>query len=122
MGKVRTTAKELKNSFYRKYYVGYCDLQYLLACIHPCYYTCGVYGWNFDGYVIDYFDDLPTILLTAGYRGMLGERLQNIKKYEETASKIYSDWDIDFSMKKQKLLKLLHDLLKENINLNKGVN
>lgn len=72
MGKVETTRKALTNAFPEKWCVslGYCELQDYLKFFRPTFFTHGIYGWNFDGYL---FDD---ILITTGYRGMIGKRLE----------------------------------------------
>ena len=44
------------------YKVGYCELQNELKNIEPDYYTCGVYGWNADIYIMSDF------IICTGYR------------------------------------------------------
>jgi len=62
--KYKTTAKELKQGYYKIIEAGYCDLQSLLSYKSPIAYSKGTYGWNFDVYEID------GIAITTGYRGM----------------------------------------------------
>lgn len=84
MPKIHTTKKELKNRFSSRYtfYCDYCDLQEMDFFIPPMYYTSGVYGWNFDAYRLgcDY-------LITTGYRGMFGTRIDSdtLKRIKEKA-------------------------------------
>ena len=74
MSKIHTTKKGLKNRFpaTHTFCCGYCDLQALDFFIPAMYYTSGFYGWNFDAYRLggDY-------LITTGYRGMFGKRIDN---------------------------------------------
>lgn len=82
--KYKTTAKELRNEarYIRTVKAGYCDLQTLLRDVAPVAYTCGVYGWNFDVYYVN------GINICTGYRGMVGERANNISEYEERAREL----------------------------------
>ena len=62
--KTRVTAKWVRNNFttiYRASYSALCDLQATLP--EPAYYTCGVYGWNADVFILD----MDTVVV-AGYR------------------------------------------------------
>lgn len=79
--KIKTTRKELYNKFARAYTVD-CPHLFSLADVRPFAYTCGVYGWNFDAY------EVGGVLLCAGYRGMIGPRLEIASKYEQKARKI----------------------------------
>lgn len=81
---------------------GYCDLQYLLRYQNPSYFTRGVYGWNFDVYL------LPGLTLCTGYRGMPGERLEGIKEYEDKAKKYVRTFLLAMS---KKFLLLQHCLM-----------
>lgn len=62
--KYLTTAKAIKEGYYKIIAVGYCDLQSLLSHENPVAYTRGCYGWNFDVY------DINGVALVTGYRGM----------------------------------------------------
>lgn len=70
MSKVLVTKAALKAAYPEKRCVklGYCEMQEALGFFEPMYYTTGIYGWNFDGFVFDDF------LLTTGYRNMMGCR------------------------------------------------
>ena len=87
MSKMKVTRKELANRFFCKA-VGYCDLQYLFYSYEPTFYTCGVYGWNFDAYTHG------NKCICTGYRGMIGDRVDSaiIEKYNNEAKKLWS-WD-----------------------------
>ena len=60
--KTRVTKKHVLNYYDNILHLGYCDLQTLLNRFSPQYYTCGVYGWNADIYVID------GMCICTGYR------------------------------------------------------
>ena len=62
--KTRVTAKWVRQHFttiYSASYSAMCDLQSALP--DPTYYTCGVYGWNADVFILD----MDTVVV-AGYR------------------------------------------------------
>ena len=81
--KYKTTAKVVKEGYYRIISVGYCDLQGLLSYKSPESYTCGYYGWNFDVYNID------GVAIATGYRGMPSKNSKAdyklIREYEAKA-------------------------------------
>lgn len=80
--KARTTIKFIKNHF-NCIAIGYCDLQNLLADRRAIYYTCGIYGWNFDAY---YYSDY---MICTGYRNMPGIHVsyEEVRKYDNLARK-----------------------------------
>lgn len=86
----------------------YCDLQYLLRYQNPSYFTRGVYGWNFDVYL------LPGLTLCTGYRGMPGERLEGIKEYEDKARKIYENYSLSYEQRVSAIATLLDEFCKLN--------
>lgn len=110
--KVRVTEKQIRQSFDNKIIVGYCDLAHLLQCIKPAYYTCGIYGWNSDVYIID-----NNTCIVTGYRPFGNIRTNNrniIKKYEDKARKIYSfDNKDSYETKNKKCKKLLDKFVME---------
>ena len=62
--KTRVTAKWVRQNFttiYSTSYAAFCDLQSALP--DPTYYTCGVYGWNADVFILD-----TDTVVVAGYR------------------------------------------------------
>ena len=61
--KTKITKKAIMSAYRNVIKVGYCDMQDVLKCREPNFYTAGVYGWNADVYVIDY----DTVIVT-GYR------------------------------------------------------
>lgn len=113
MSKIKTSVKELKNSFCRVFYTGYCDLQCIMYH-NPDFYTCGIYGWNMDCY----YNKDHDILICTGYRGMFGKRIPSdlIEKYNKKAAKIV--WSgKNYAKKRLKLekdfYKALNDILIE---------
>jgi hypothetical protein len=79
--KYKTTAKVIKEGFYKIISCGYCDLQSLLSYKSPESYSAGSYGWNFDVYNID------GVAIATGYRGMPSKNSNAsyalIREYEE---------------------------------------
>lgn len=64
---------------------GYCDLQYLLSGVDPIGYNAGIYGWNYDVYIIG------NVCILTGYRWLNKyPRAEKIEEYEQKASKIAS--------------------------------
>lgn len=84
--KLQTTMKSIRNYWNKKFYAGYCDLQYIFYHEEPTYYNAGVYGWNCDIYC-DYKRD---IAISTGYRNMTGKRIPDelIDKYTKKAKAI----------------------------------
>lgn len=112
MAKARVTRKWVNDNF-TCCSVGYCDLQNLLRYTSADYYTCGVYGWNFDVYT---FGDYA---ITTGYRGMIDNVRKDyhsiIRKYEDMARELNKKyaWTSNIDEHKAELKKLLADFLKE---------
>jgi len=81
--KYKTTAKEVKNGYYKIIRAGYCELQGLLSYENPVAYCAGVYGWNFDVY------DIDGVAIATGYRGMPSKNSKAsydlIREYEAKA-------------------------------------
>lgn len=115
MGKIRTTRRELKDNFIC-YGFGYCALQNILYFEHTRFYTCGVYGWNFDAFVIEHKGQ--EICLTTGYRGIIYNDTQKIsynvvKEFDSKASRIINDSTLSYDNKKIAVTALLHEFLDE---------
>ena len=90
--------------------IGYCDLQRLLRYEDKIGYTCGVYGWNADIYV------LGNVAIVTGYRpfGEWGKPQGIVKKYEDKAKKILDDERIkSWETRRDKLHKLLEKFVQE---------
>lgn len=86
---IKATRKELKETF-DCIGCGYCNAQYLLNYESPIFYNYGVYGWNFDGYILRHSITGQKLLLTTGYRNIIHNDIaQNdyeiISKYNKLA-------------------------------------
>lgn len=80
--KFKTTNKDIKNYYSKVFSVGYCDLyDFLKGCNEPIGYNHGVYGWNYDLYVI------KDVAITTGYRNLVGEPLP--KEFYDLYNKYY---------------------------------
>lgn len=118
MGKVRTTKKELRENWCIKFYAGYCDLYYLMRFESIAFYTCGVYGWNFDVYA-DYKHDM---IICTGYRGMIGKRIptEMIERYNNIVKdhdRRYREKEISFDEMKNLYDNTVNDFYRELYNL-----
>ena len=111
MAKANVTRKWVNNN-YQCCSVGYCDLQNLLYFQSASYYTCGVYGWNFDVYT---FGDYA---ITTGYRGMI----DNVKKdyysliheYDNKARELLkTQWEKPYEELKTEVNNLLKEFLQQ---------
>ena len=112
MARGQTTRKYIAEN-YICYGTGYCDLQYLLKYQSRDYYTCGVYGWNFDVYT---FGDYA---ITTGYRSCIHHVKRNYeleREYEEKARKIYYNRELSWDNQKEKINNLLAEFLQKVFN------
>lgn len=110
MAKAKVTRKWVRNNFYC-ISVGYCDLQNLLHYVSPDYYTCGVYGWNFDVYT---FGDYA---ITTGYRSMIDNCRHedfSCSEWDDKAREIIKNhsWN-DYDRTRKEVNSLLEDFLKK---------
>lgn len=107
MAKAKVTRKWIKNHFIC-ISVGYCNLQNLLHYQSEDYYTCGVYGWNFDCYTFGNF------AITTGYREMINSIAKDynalISEYDGKAREIVEDCHYKGN-KRQDVNKLLKEFL-----------
>lgn len=113
MEKIKVSCKDLKSRFSNIIVAGYCDLQDLLSLESATFYNSGIYGWNFDGYIVDN----ETIIIT-GYRNLNGN-LRNYeitRKYNERAReerhKYYENKE-SYEEMKDKLFELIKEYVKE---------
>lgn len=88
MSKMHMTRKAIRNfpGVFHVYYVGYCNLQSLLRYETPVFYNAGVYGWNWDGYLL-HDRHGRTIIINTGYRNTTGEEIpwKIAEKYDDLA-------------------------------------
>ena len=109
MAKAKVTRKWIA-SYYTCYGTGYCDLVYLLRFQSKDFYTCGVYGWNFDVYT---FGDYA---ITTGYRGMIHHIERDFaldREYNEKAKAIQNDRTLSYEEQKTKVNALLEEFLEK---------
>lgn len=115
--KYRTTAKELRKCYpnNRTIAIGYCNAQNLLHYQNPNCYTCGVYGWNFDGYEIDE----KCVLITTGYRGTFGTRpdFDTLRDYEKRAETIIYSRGKTYEEKKSEVNALLFEFINKTLKI-----
>ena len=114
MGKIKTTKKEIMKNFDNVISIGYCNLQHLLYYKTPVFYTCGVYGWYSDIYVLN-----SSLCISTGYSPFGNKKIDyNIQqKYEEKARKIINNNTLSFKTKQNKLDKLLIKLVDDGNNI-----
>ena len=60
--KLKTTKKDVMDSYNDIISIGYCDAQFLLRGVDPIAYTVGTYGWNADIYNVN------GVAIVTGYR------------------------------------------------------
>ena len=107
---INITTKGLKNTFpancLKK--AGYCEMEYLLRGHNRIGYNSGVYGWNFDTYVIGKY------AISTGYRNVPGARIadtETVSKYENAARLIWENHTLDYSEQCKRVDILLNSLL-----------
>lgn len=87
MIKARVTFREVREGFCNVYSVHYCGIQDIEQYL-PCYfYSCGIYGWNCDYYVVS-----GSTVISTGYRP-IGKDLNYdvVEKYNTEFSKLPYD-------------------------------
>ena len=92
------------------YSIGYCKAQYLLMFTHKVGYNSGIYGFNYDVYIVG--DD--TII--TGYRPFKAEKIDFdlLKMYEDKARKAqFEGWQDVMNITNDLLLELLKEAKKQ---------
>lgn len=79
--KKETTIEWLRNNFKNIIVVPYEALHFGLSYKQPEYYNAGVYGWNYDAYMIDY----ETIIITGciPIKGTIKLSRKKCKEFDE---------------------------------------
>lgn len=110
--KFKTTNNNIKTGYAHILKIGYCGAQYLLTGQEARAYNCGVYGWNYDVYVVD------GVAICMGYRGMPGRSVDynRFKKAEKQAEKIYCDYSLEWNKKINKINKLLKKFIDSELS------
>ena len=106
--KLKTTKKQVRNSYNKIYSIGYCHAQNLLEGVTPFAYSSGIYGWSCDYYEIE------NTCISTGY-DPIGESVDFdlLRKYDKKACEIRSDYDVDYQKRKNKINKLLVKFINE---------
>lgn len=109
MKRIKTTAKEVRDVFEKKIALGCCEAVELLRGRKPSLYTCGVYGWNFDVYIVE------DAAICVGVRGMIGVHPDRelVKSYEDRARDIWNGFDRPYKERAKQVDALLRQLLRE---------
>lgn len=106
---------KIKQNYVKCYYAGYGDLHYIMSQCTPRFYNYGVYGWNCDIYINDYFD----IAISTGYRNMIGKRIPDeiIKEYTEKAKECINSTILNYMQKLNQLNTIRHEFFETLNNL-----
>lgn len=105
--KMKTTKKNMKESYDKILKVGYCDLQSLLQFEEPTAYSTRAEGWACDYYNID------DVIISTGY-DPIGENIdyKTVRNYEDRAREIIRNNDI-YEDKQIKVKELLKEFISE---------
>lgn len=98
MMKVKVTDKEVREGYYT-IELGYCDAQNILNFQPARFYNCGVYGWRYDVYELDF-----NLAICTGYspirsipKKLNEQAVEIIRKYDKKAEasmhKQYKKWE-----------------------------
>jgi len=104
--KTKVTKKAVRNGFRYVLSVGYCDACHLLYFKRPFAYSTRVEGWACDYY------DLGDVCISTGY-SPTGKDVDYsiLRKYDEKAKKIVSDYSISQKAKENRVELLLNEFL-----------
>ena len=107
MGKIKVTQKEIKESWRNIVSIGYCEAQYLLSFKEAKMYSCGIYGWKCDYYIID-----NSTIISTGYApvGNLSD-YKLVREYDKKASEILSNRNLSYDEKKLQVNNLLDEFI-----------
>ena len=112
--KANVTRRWLRTNYYCCG-VGYCELQHLLYYIPARFYTSGVYGWNFDAYIVT-VDDVD-YCITTGYRGTIREfEAKKVHQYDVNAKNIINNTSLSHEVKQSKVNELLKQFIRETFH------
>lgn len=109
MNKIKTTAKAVRDAFDKKIALECCEAVELLRAHYPLLYTSGMYGWNFDVYIVD------GVAICTGFRGMTGIRPAHelVKAYEDRARDIWNEFDRPYKEQVEQVDALLMSFISE---------
>lgn len=66
------TRKDLNDNFSKVLRIGYCDLQKLTPYCKKIGYNAGIYGWNWNAFMLNY-----DVAICTGYRSLTGDNISN---------------------------------------------
>ena len=114
---IKVTRKELKEN-YVIVNCAYCNSQYLRLPNTPILYNYGVYGWNWNAYIIKYNNGKNIFALVDGYRSQPTSDYKNNKDYEivrnynELARKVCEETD-DYNIRYNTIQHLIDKMMEE---------
>ena len=112
MEKIKATKKEMKENLYI-IGIGYCGAQNLLKAFEPIAYSSRREGWACDYYYID------EVLISTGYSYLNNKRTkydyEELRKIELKAGAIWSDYNITYKQRANKVKKLLIKFVNKSI-------
>ena len=116
--KTKITRKEL-NQNCKCFSVSYCGAESLLSAENPLYYHAGVYGWNFDAYIL--YNDGLSYCINTGYRSMINNFDNNnchalYREYDKKAEAVKFNHDIGYKEQDRLITALLHEYLTKVID------
>lgn len=109
--KLKASKKEIKENSYKIIKIGYCDADYLLSCVEPFSYCCGLYGWSCDNYEV--ITNKNKIVISIGYAPIESKNINTkkvnydlIRKYNQKALQITNN-SKTWEERRKKINKLL---------------
>lgn len=118
--KVKVSKKEMKESFNKIIGVPYCDIQHILTYEGANLYSCGVYGWSCDYYIIN-TKKWGQVVISTGYSFTENikppkNRYKICKKWNDKARAF--DLNGDYKKARQTKTRLLNGFINEYIKTN----
>lgn len=95
----------------------YCEFQDVTNFGIPTFQNFGLYGWNWTAYEFD------TCVICTGYRNTVGHKIDFKKsdEFDKKVENIFLSPDFSYDEKREKILKMLEDLVEsENISSHWG--
>ena len=110
--KLKTTKANIRKNYGFILSIGYCSADSLLQYVTPFGYSAVVYGWACDYY------DFGGVCISTGY-APIGKKVdfELLKKYNDEAQKIYSNYQLDYKERKEATNKLLNDFIAKQMEL-----
>jgi hypothetical protein len=110
MHKIRATKREMKENYY-VLCVSYCGAQTLLKYQNAVAYSTRAEGWACDYYEVD------NVVISTGYAPIKSKNVicdyELIKKYEDRARKLESNYGLSYKQRKSRVNNLLKRFIEE---------